>query len=121
MGFLDGSDGKESTVNVGDLDSVPGWERSLGGGHGNPLQYSCLEKPMDRGACRLQSMGLQKVEHNWVTKHSTQHPFLDSSIETEAHECKNLSSLLCIMCGVTDLNCSEGWLENPLGMLTFKW
>ena len=64
LGFLDGSDGKESTVNVGDLDSVPGWERSLGGGHGNPLQYSCLEKPMDRGACGLQSMGLQKVEHN---------------------------------------------------------
>ena len=35
---------------VRDLGSVPGLERSPGGGHGNPLQYSCLENPMDRGA-----------------------------------------------------------------------
>ena len=35
---------------VGDTGSVPGWGRSPGGGHGNPLQYSCLENPMDRGA-----------------------------------------------------------------------
>ena len=34
---------------VRDADSVPGWGRSLEGGHGNPLQYSCLENPMDRG------------------------------------------------------------------------
>ena len=40
-----GSDGKESTCNAGDLGSVPGLERSPGGGHGNPLQYSCLENP----------------------------------------------------------------------------
>ena len=39
--------------------SVPGWERSPGGGHGNPLQYSCLETPVDRGACGLQPMGSQ--------------------------------------------------------------
>ena len=43
MGFPGGSDGKESTCNAGDLGSIPGLERSLGGGHGNPLQYSCLE------------------------------------------------------------------------------
>ena len=36
--------------NAGDLGSVPGLGRSPGGGHGNPLQYSCLETPMDRGA-----------------------------------------------------------------------
>ena len=45
-----GSDHKESVYNVGDLDSIPGSERSLGKGHGNPLQYSSLESPMDRGA-----------------------------------------------------------------------
>ena len=39
------SDGKESACNVGDLGSVPGWGRSCGEGHGNPLQYSCLENP----------------------------------------------------------------------------
>ena len=39
------SDGKESACNVGDLGSIPGLERSPGGGHGSPLQYSCLENP----------------------------------------------------------------------------
>jgi len=43
MGFPGGSDGKESACNVGDLGSIPGLERSPRGGHGNPLQYSCLE------------------------------------------------------------------------------
>ena len=45
-GFPEGSDGKESTCNVGDLDSVPGLGRSPGGRHGNPFQYSCLENPL---------------------------------------------------------------------------
>jgi len=49
LGFPHGSDGKESTFNVGDLASIPGLGRSHGGGHGHPLQYSCLESPMDRG------------------------------------------------------------------------
>ena len=44
-GFPGGSDGKESTCNAEDLDSVPGLGRSPGGGHGNPLQYSCQENP----------------------------------------------------------------------------
>ena len=48
--FPGGSDGKESTCNVTDLGSVPGLGRSPGEGNGNPLQYSCLENPMDRGA-----------------------------------------------------------------------
>ena len=41
---------KKPTCNAGDLGSIPGSGRSLGGGHGNSLQYSCLEYPMDRGA-----------------------------------------------------------------------
>ena len=46
-----GSSGsKESAYSAGDLSSVPGLGRSLGGGHGYPLQYSCLENPTDRGA-----------------------------------------------------------------------
>ena len=45
--FPGGSDGKESTSNVGDLGSVPGLQRSYGGGHGNPLQYSGLENSID--------------------------------------------------------------------------
>ena len=43
---------KDSTCNAGDLYSVPGLGRSPGAGHGNPLQYSCLENPLDRGAWR---------------------------------------------------------------------
>ena len=50
MGFPDGSVGKESTGNAGDSGSRPGLGRSPGGGHGNTLQYSCLENLMDRGA-----------------------------------------------------------------------
>ena len=50
MGFPDGSDGKESACSVGDQGSIPGSARSPGEGNGNPLQYSCLENTMDRGA-----------------------------------------------------------------------
>ena len=48
--FPGGSDGKDSAWNEGDLGSIPGSGRSPGEGNGNPLQYSCLENPMDRGA-----------------------------------------------------------------------
>ena len=50
MGFLGGSDDKESDCNAGDLGSIPGSGRFPGEGNGNPLQYSCLENPMGRGA-----------------------------------------------------------------------
>ena len=60
-----GPDGKVSVYNVGDLGSIPGSGRFPGGGNGNPLQYSCLENPMDGGAwCRLLSMGSQRVGHD---------------------------------------------------------
>jgi len=49
-GFLGSSNGKESACNAGDLGSIPGLGRSPGEGNGNPLQYFCLENPMDRGA-----------------------------------------------------------------------
>ena len=48
--FSGGSDGKASAYNVGDPDSIPGLGRSPGEGSGTPLQYSCLENPMDGGA-----------------------------------------------------------------------
>ena len=64
MGFPGGSDGKESACIAGDLGSIPGSGRSPGEGNGTPLQYSCLENPMDGGAGRLQSMGSQKVGHD---------------------------------------------------------
>ena len=60
LGFSGGSDGKESASNVGPLGSIPELGRSPGGGHGNPLQYSCLENPMDRGAWRATVYGGRK-------------------------------------------------------------
>ena len=50
MDFPGGSDNKASAYNAGDPVSISGWGRSPGEGNGNPLQYSCLENPMDGGA-----------------------------------------------------------------------
>ena len=50
MGFPGGSEDKASAWNAGDLGSIPGSGRSPGEENGNPLQYPCLENPMDRGA-----------------------------------------------------------------------
>ena len=57
-GFPGGSDGKESSCNVGDLGSIPGSGRSVGEGNGNSLQYSCLENSMDRRAWRATDHGI---------------------------------------------------------------
>ena len=59
-GFPGGSDGNESACNVGDLVSIPGLGRSPGGGYGNPLQYSCLENPMNREAWQATVHGVTK-------------------------------------------------------------
>ena len=58
-----GSDGKEAACNAGDPGSIPGSGRSPGEGNGNPLQYSCLENPMDRGAWQATVCGVAK---NWT-------------------------------------------------------
>ena len=60
MGFPGGSEGKASACNVGDPGWIPGLGRSPGEGNGNPLQYSCLENPMDRGAWWATVHGIAK-------------------------------------------------------------
>ena len=60
--------GKESACNAGDLGSIPGSGRSLGEGNVNPLQYSCLENPMDRGAWQATVHGVTRVGHDLATK-----------------------------------------------------
>ena len=60
MGFLGGSDGKETACNVGDLESISGLGKSPVGGNGNPFQYSCLENSMDRGAWWVTVHGVAK-------------------------------------------------------------
>ena len=62
VGFLGGSDGKESACNTGEASSIPGWGRSPGGGNGTPLQYSCQENPMNRGAWWATAHGIAKSQ-----------------------------------------------------------
>ena len=63
---------KNPPTNAGEASSVPGWGRSPGEGNGNPLQYSCLENPLDTELGRLQSIGSQRVGRDLSTeyKHS---------------------------------------------------
>ena len=61
--------GKESACNAGDVSLIPGSGRSPGEGNGNPLQYSCLGNPVDRGAWQAIVHGAAKrVRHSWATK-----------------------------------------------------
>ena len=66
LGFTGGSAGIESVCNAGDLGLIPGLGRSPGEGNGNPLQYSCLENPMDRGSWQAtySSEGRKRVRHD---------------------------------------------------------
>ena len=60
MGFPGGSDGKESTCNVGDSGLIPGWGGSPEEGNGHPLQYSCLENLTDKGVWWATVHGVMK-------------------------------------------------------------
>ena len=68
MGFSHSSVGKESACSAGDLGSIPELERSPGEGNGNPLQYSYLENPMDRGTWQATVDGVTRVQHDLATK-----------------------------------------------------
>ena len=71
LGFPGGSVVKNPHANAGDMggaDTIPGSGRSPEKGNGNPIQYSCLENHMDKGAWRQPSMGSQRVEHDLATK-----------------------------------------------------
>ena len=76
LGFPSGSVVKNPPANAVNVGSIPGQGRSLGGGHGNPHQYSCLEKSHRQRSLMgyIQSMGLQRVGYDLLTEH-TQHIF----------------------------------------------
>ena len=59
---------KNSPANAGDVGLIPGSGRSLGGEHGNVLQYSCLENPVDRGAYCAIVIGSQRVRQDWANE-----------------------------------------------------
>ena len=80
MGFPGGSDDKESSCNAGDLGTVPGSGRSPGEGNGNPLQYSCLENPMNRGTYRAIVHGFAESD---TTEKVSMHPLQQDISELE--------------------------------------
>ena len=75
LGFSGGSDSKESSFNAGDPDSIPGSGRFTGEGNGSPLQYSCLENFMDKGAWLATVHGVAKSlsSNDWATNTFTFH------------------------------------------------
>ena len=79
MGFHGGTVVKSPSANAGDAVSIPDLGRSLGEGNGYPLQYSCLEKPMDRGAWQAIVHGV--TESN-ITKQITMHVLINVTLST---------------------------------------
>ena len=71
LGFPGGLAGKESACNAGDLGLISGLGRSSRGGDGNPLQYSCLENPMDRDAwwAMVHSTAKSRTRLKWLSTH----------------------------------------------------
>ena len=85
MGFPCGSDGKESACNAGDLNLIPGLGRSPGRGHGNPLQYPCLENPHGQRSL----VGYI----SWGRKESDKTELLNTYHMADSHCCWNLINL----------------------------
>ena len=88
-GFPGGSEVKASACNAGDLGSIPGSGRSPGEGNGNPLQYSCLENPMDGGAWWATVHGVAKSRTR-LSDHTFTHTHLHTST-------KSLPVFLCLL------------------------
>ena len=93
LGFPGGSEVKASACNVGDLSSIPGLGRSPGEGNGNPLQYSCLENPMDGRAW-------------WAIVHGVAKSQTGLSNFTFTEICKKFTNLVNILdkCSVIELS-----------------
>ena len=74
-GFPGCSAGKESTCNVGDMCSIPGSRRSLGGGHGHPLKYSYLENPVNKAAWQAVVHRVAESDMTETTEHTCTQTF----------------------------------------------
>ena len=79
MGFPGGSEVKASACNVGDPGLIPGWKRSPREGNGHPLQYSCLENPMDREAWHSAVPGVSK---SWIRQSTHTRNLIGASVRT---------------------------------------
>ena len=111
---------KNPPANAGDSGSIPGSGTSPGGGNGNPLQYSCLENPMDRGAWQAtQSMGLQRVGYDWAHRQGCKNTLMMSichlipvskpieSVTTSEVNSGGNYGLWMIMCQYGFINCNK--------------
>ena len=87
----------DNSGDIRDAGSIPGLGRCPGGGHGNPLQYSCLENPMDRGAWQATVHGIAK-RHNWGDLASTHTAigFLEGEWQSKNKESEHLCESCCI-------------------------
>ena len=83
--------GKESTSSAGETGLIPGLGRSPGEGNGSPSQHSCLENPMDRGACLggSKSLGSQRVRHNLATKQQRNYPSNPRNLTNPTRKAQN--------------------------------
>ena len=93
MGFPDGSVGKESACNAGDLGSIPGLRKCPGGGHGNPRQYSGLENPMDKGAWRAAVHGVTRSRTQLINY--AQHIYIYIHTHFYTNKYDNYINILC--------------------------
>ena len=80
--------GKESTCQAGNAGSIPGSGRSPQEGHGNPLQYSCLGNPMDRGAWRAALHGVARVGYSWATEQAGMYCKLPAKVTVRHFVCR---------------------------------
>ena len=107
LGFPGNSNGKESACNAGYLGLIPVSERSPGGGHGNPLQYSCLESPIDRGAWWVAVHGLTQ-SWTWLSKWHFHFHFLQISTQLEVGKWWQMLGGFTIWIWIFDMD-SENW------------
>ena len=114
---------KNLPVNAGDTDSIPGLGRFPGEGNGNPLQYSYLENPMDRG---LQSIESQRVGHNWTHTHMHVHMGSPASASVSptcwmmSHVCQASEGLLSPTRKSTGWCKCTKWVDFPLQAVPFQ-
>ena len=102
---------KNPPANAGDtrdMSSIPGSGRSPGGGHGNPHQYSWLENAMDRGAWWTQSIGSQRIGHNWATSLTHSLSAFRDRVCPGLH--KNAWYMVPFQKGRSNLECIKRWL-----------
>ena len=112
MGFPGGSAVKNPPASAGDRGSTPGSGRSPGEGKGNPLQYSCLENPMHRGAWQATVHGVTKKSQTWLSNWAT------TTINSIAAACLGL--LILYLPPLRELFLPSGQPLIPLQNISFR-